>query len=272
MTEYKQGSMIQVDVDLEIPVWVNEDVVSFYVKIYNPFQLLYLTTNKLDRIEPKKYAFIFSVPINGELGTWNVEVETKINNIVSGIKKYEFVVVEGVPYQLSRELIHWPIKLELSKCGKEDVESITPKVFNKKKKRKLKELSFKQLEFYHALAHSKFGEIGDKACKLHFKVASEMIRRGAIHVRRSLCDGVVELIHSWRDYDPHGVDNAVLRDDWRIVKAWLHTLKSGTKFESKQFEGMTIEQQRKAVHHLGTIIRREMIKRGWKPKAVVAPK
>jgi hypothetical protein len=160
---------------------------------------------------------------------------------------------------------------EMSLCP-EDVEEITPKVFNKKKKRKLKELSFKQLEFYHALAHSKFGEIGDKACKLHFKVASEMIRRGAIHVRRSLCDGVVELIHSWRDYDPHGVDNAVLRDDWRIVKAWLHTLKSGTKFESKQFEGMTIEQQRKAVHHLGTIIRREMIKRGWKPKAVVAPK
>lgn len=130
----------------------------------------------------------------------------------------------------------------------------------------LKDLSFQDLEYYHAFAHSNFEELGDIICKLHFDIASEMIDRGTVHFNRSLCDSIVELIHQWKTYDPSKIDDRVLRDDWRICKAWLSTLKNTKKpFSSPQFEGMNLEEQISAIKKMARSIRSEMIKRGWHP-------
>lgn len=168
MTDYMQGSMIQIDINLEIPKWISEENVSFYVKVYTPMQTLYLTSAKVDRIEPMVYAFVFSVPINGECGVWHVEIETKVNDASTGIKKYEFNVIKNEPDQLSNDKIHWSIKLQLDDL-----------------------IDDKLLE-YHKQAHDNFGVVGDNACKLHFMVANEMIHRGIEHNVTSICDHVVE--------------------------------------------------------------------------------
>lgn len=147
--------------------------------------------------------------------------------------------------------------------GPEDVDAITEKVFNKKKR---KELSSEELEYLHAYAHAGFLSIGDDSCKMHFAIASEMIERGIPHIRRTACDGIVELIHNFRTYDPKKVSDPVLRDDWRIAVAWLKTLSSGKKFESEQFKDMILEQQISAVKKLVENIRNEMVSRGFKPK------
>uniref|UniRef100_A0A6M3XHV5 Putative DNA ligase domain protein n=1 Tax=viral metagenome TaxID=1070528 RepID=A0A6M3XHV5_9ZZZZ len=154
----------------------------------------------------------------------------------------------------------------------QDVEAITPRVFVKKRKRKkkIKDLSFEELEYYHSLFHSQFEKLGDKACRLHFKIASEMINRGVSHIRRTLCDGVVELIHNFKIYDPSRVRDEVLRDDFRISIAWLKKLRSTQKpFTSPQFEGMDLRSQIIAIKKLARSIRREMIKRDWHPKELI---
>lgn len=149
----------------------------------------------------------------------------------------------------------------------EDVIAITPKVFARKRRKKIKDLSLKELEYYHSLFHSQFQELGDKACRLHFKIASEMINRGVSHIRRTLCDGVVQLIHNFKTYNPSKVNDNVLHDDWRIVHSWLSTLKTSKKpFTSPQFEGMKLKDQISAIKKIAKSIRNEMIKRGWHPK------
>lgn len=152
--------------------------------------------------------------------------------------------------------------------GPEDVAAITEKVFNKTKR---KMLSFDELEYIHALAHSMFSELGDQACKIHFQVASEMIDRGIPHIRRSLCDGVVELAYNWRSYNPENVDDAVIREDWAIVLSWLRNLGSGRQFESDHFKGMGLSEQVAAVRGMAKNIIGEMAHRGWKPEEMWKP-
>ncbi len=122
------------------------------------------------------------------------------------------------------------------------------------------------LEYYHALAHDGFETLGDEYCKFHFVVASEMISRGYPHIIRTSCDSLVELIKNWRKYSPKDIQDDVLRDDWRIVNAWMSTLEKGKKFETDQFKGMTLEQQKNVVKGLAEKIRNEMKRRGWEPK------
>jgi len=159
----------------------------------------------------------------------------------------------------------------------EDVEAITPKVFPTGKEEKkeptrieiiekkpLETISLFEIELLHAHYHS-CGELFSDCCKKHFRVANEMLDRGYTHFYRSACDEVVELIRNYKTFNPKNVSNNVLRDDWRIVSAWIKTVvKEGKKFTSPQFKDLTLEEQKKVIRDLRDKIKREMERRGWK--------
>jgi len=128
-----------------------------------------------------------------------------------------------------------------------------------------KELSLLQLEWYHALSHVK-----SIPC-LHYMIAYEIENRGYPHSIRSIMDRKYQLlIKDWKTYNPSKIEDAVLRDDWRIVNAWYSRLTKEKKpFTSPQFEKYSLKEQIKIVRDLMEKIRKEMIRRGWKPKAIL---
>jgi len=127
------------------------------------------------------------------------------------------------------------------------------------KSKNYKEINESELEYLHIIAHK------DKDCQSHREIAEEMINRGYPHIVRDLYDEVVELLRNVKTYNPKNVSNSVLRDDWRIIRAWLSTLNKGKKFTSSQFKEYSLERQKQIVRGLGRSIRAEMKRRGWKP-------
>jgi len=131
----------------------------------------------------------------------------------------------------------------------------------------LKKANLKDLSFLHAYVHSLHKEFEDIWCQLHSMIALEMLNRGMYHSGETICDRVVELIKDWRTYDPSKIRDDVLRDDWRIVHAWMKKVcKEGKRFTSSQFKDLTLEEQKKVIKDLREKIRKEMLKRGWSPK------
>ena len=129
----------------------------------------------------------------------------------------------------------------------------------KNKLLEIKELDDRELERLHILTH--FHDL----CGLHKDIALELGERGYPHIVRNLCDEVIELLKNIKTYDAKNVGNAILRDDWRIIKAWLSTLNKGKKFTSSQFKEYSLERQKQIVRRLAKSIRAEMKRRGWKP-------
>ncbi|RLC81206.1 MAG: hypothetical protein DRI61_04270 [Chloroflexi bacterium] len=96
--------------------------------------------------------------------------------------------------------------------------------------KKIEDLSNLDLLFYHALCHSKFKEVGDIYCKLHYNIALEMIRRDLYHEDKTTCDRVIELIKgSIEEYDPSRYSRPQVLDDFRIVLGWYSSIKEGKK-------------------------------------------
>jgi len=139
--------------------------------------------------------------------------------------------------------------------------------FQVKDLKTIKQLDLKDLIYLHAYVHSLNKEYEDIWCKLHYEIALEMLHRGLYHSGDTICDRVVELIKDWRTYDPSKVRDEVLRDDWRIVHAWMKRVcREGKRFTSPQFKDLTLEEQKKVIMDLREKIRKEMMKRGWRPK------
>jgi len=147
---------------------------------------------------------------------------------------------------------------------KEDVRAITKKKIygtkkRKRSKKKCKDMSDLELEYWHIFTHK------ENDCSYHREVVEEMMERGFPHYVRELCDEVVELIKNWKTYNPKNIAGNVLRDDFRIVNAWIkNILNKGKKMQSSQFKEYSLEQQKRIVKALKDKIRKEMIRRGWK--------
>jgi hypothetical protein len=133
-----------------------------------------------------------------------------------------------------------------------------------------REMSNEELEYFHTLSHVHNLEYADPWCRLHSDIVEEMLDRNLDHFGLRPCDRPFELIKSWKTYDPSKIPDKVLLDDHRITIAWLKTLESTRKpFESRQFKGMTLEEQLKVIKKLAEDIVEEMKKRGWHPKELV---
>jgi len=148
-----------------------------------------------------------------------------------------------------------------------DIDPLKPKIFPSKK---IEEMSNIELEYVHALVHSIKPKLFTKECGLHYKIVKEMTKRNYLHMFKEgyLCDRIIEWgIKDWKTYNPKNISDAVLRDDWRIVHAWMKLVcQKGKKLESIQFKEYSLEQQKKIIGDLRDKIRKEMIERGWQPK------
>ena len=133
---------------------------------------------------------------------------------------------------------------------------------------KLGDVSDAELEYEHAKSHSEFVKIGDEACKRHFTLANELINRGLYHVTRSPCDLAVEMANNITEEDPKlEVDeDEMLKNKWKACRAMMFRLNQGVKFDTKQFSGLELDEQKVMVRSLARKVRREMMKRGWTPK------
>jgi len=133
--------------------------------------------------------------------------------------------------------------------GGEAVQAITPKIFATKKNTKRCEefsgLTDEDLHYNHAKAHAEFAELGDEACKVHFKIANEMIRRGIPHIERTNCDIVVSLSINLDKLDISTEnDKEKLKTKLKACKVMLFRLSQGVPFESGVFKGMSLEEQK----------------------------
>jgi len=142
-----------------------------------------------------------------------------------------------------------------------------------------KKMTYKDLDYYHILSHIEWRKqteelsqiVGIKDCswcQFHWDLIKEFKDRNYPHIYKETLDRIPELlIKDWKTYNPSNINDQVLRDDWRIVNAWMKKLKEGVRFTSTQFKDLTLERQKQVVRRLGEKIRKEMIKRGWEPAA-----
>jgi len=243
MADYQQGTVIAFDMDIRLPYWISDKDIDFTLRVFKPNGYLYSESTKVKKLKPEKYGFLFSVPLEAAIGTWEVRVQVLIQRRVSGYKIYKFNVIRKAEEELS-EKVKVNLKIDLTQLLK---------------KKNPKSMNIEELEYWHITAHK------DNDCSFHREIAEEMLSRGYPHIVRDLYDEVVELLKKIKVYNPRYVINSVLRDDWRIIRAWLSTLNKGKKFTSSQFKGYNLEQQKQIVRKLGRSIRAEMKRRGWKP-------
>lgn len=134
--------------------------------------------------------------------------------------------------------------------------------------------SDENLVIEHAKLHAEFNKIGDDACRKHFAVANELMMRGYAHANRSPCDLAVEMADNLADpvVAVQLDEDTLLRNKWKACRAMMFRLNQGMKFETKQFSGLEIDEQKHMVKSLARKIRHEMHRRGWKPTKRVKAK
>ncbi len=126
-------------------------------------------------------------------------------------------------------------------------------------------LNNSELVLVHTLTHMKYEDTNDaRYCRLHFKVANEILRRGMAHIGNTHCDRAVALIRG--DLDTYiknirEVEDAPLKEDWAICVGWYSSIKDGKKI-NKHIGTSTIPLTIEDIKKLGVAIANELLRRG----------
>jgi len=141
---------------------------------------------------------------------------------------------------------------DLDATTTEEVEPVTPKVIVKKVEPPRKECKHLTILQLFSLLKDDIGE------ELLWQAREELMNR------KLMSFSLNELIRGWiSEYNPKKMNEAQLRDDWRIVLGWYSSLKEGRKlYKHKGDQSVEISEQ--DCKDLILIIFREMVARGIK--------